>query len=141
MQAKSTFELEQALSGCADLHGYLKQNAPALHAPGLPELLQLALEKSGLSRAEALRRSNLNPVYGYQILSGRRRPSRDSLLCLCFGLGLRADETQQLLLHAGYAQLYVRDPRDSILFYALESGMSLVACNQQLDAHGSAVLG
>lgn len=126
MQAKSTSELERELSGCADLHGYLKQNAPALHAPELPELL---------------RRSNLNPVYGYQILSGRRRPSRDSLLCLCFGLGLRADETQQLLLHAGYAQLYVRDPRDSILFYALESGMSLVACNQQLDAHGSAVLG
>lgn len=138
MQAKSTSELEWELSGCADLHGYLKQNAPALHAP---ELLHQAIETHGLSRAELLRRSNLNPVYGYQILSGRRRPSRDSLLCLCFGLGLRADETQQLLLHAGYAQLYVRDPRDSILFYALESGMSLVACNQQLDAHGSAVLG
>lgn len=141
MQAKSTSELERELSGCADLHGYLKQNAPALHAPELPELVHQAIETHGLSRAELLRRSNLNPVYGYQILSGRRRPSRDSLLCLCFGLGLRADETQQLLLHAGYAQLYVRDPRDSILFYALESGMSLVACNQQLDAHGSAVLG
>lgn len=97
MQAKSTSELERDLSGCADLHGYLKQNAPALHAPELPELLHQAIETHGLSRAE--------------------------------------------LLHAGYAQLYVRDPRDSILFYALESGMSLVACNQQLDAHGSAVLG
>ena len=141
MQAKSTSELERALSGCADLHGYLKQNESALHAPDLPELLQLELEKSGLSRAEALRRSNLNPVYGYQILSGRRRPSRDSLLCLCFGLGLRANETQKLLLHAGYAQLYVREPRDSILFYALNSGMSLMACNQQLDAQGEAALG
>lgn len=141
MQAKSTSALERELSGCADLHGYLKQNASSLDVPELPELLHQALELRGLSRAELLRRSNLNPVYGYQILSGRRRPSRDSLLCLCFGLGLRADETQQLLLHAGYAQLYVRNPRDSILFYAFNSGMGLVACNQQLDAHGEAVLG
>ena len=48
---------------------------------------------------------------------------------------------QKLLLHAGYAQLYVRDPRDSILFYALDNGMSLVACNQQLDERGEAILG
>ena len=39
MQAKSTSELEQELSGCADLRGYLKRNDPALHAPELPELL------------------------------------------------------------------------------------------------------
>lgn len=140
MQAKSTSELERELSGCANLRGYLNRNEPALHAPELPELLQQALEKSGLNRAEALRRSNLNLVYGYQVFSGKRRPSRDTLLCLCFGLGLCADETQQLLLHAGYAQLYIRDPRDSILFYALNNGMSLMACNQQLDAHGEASL-
>lgn len=140
MQAKSTSELERELTGCANLRGYLKRNESALYTPDLSELLHLELEKSGLTRAELLRRSNLNPIYGYQILSGKRRPSRDTLLCLCFGLGLCADETQNLLLHAGYAQLYVRDPRDSILFYALDSGMSLLACNQQLDVHGEASL-
>lgn len=140
MQAKSTSELEQELSGCADLRGYLKRNESALYTPDLSELLHLELEKSGLTRAELLRRSNLNPIYGYQILSGKRRPSRDTLLCLCFGLGLCADETQNLLLHAGYAQLYIRDPRDSILFFALNNGLSLLACNQQLDVHGEASL-
>ena len=140
MQAKSTSELERELTGCANLRGYLKRNESALYTPDLSELLHLELEKSGLTRAELLRRSNLNPIYGYQILSGKRRPSRDTLLCLCFGLGLCADETQNLLLHAGYAQLYIRNPRDSILFYALDSGMSLLACNQQLDVHGEASL-
>ena len=141
MQEKTTSALERELSGCADLHEYLKENASSLRAPELPELLRRAMQKSGLSRAETLRRSNLNPIYGYQIFSGKRRPSRDCLLCLCFGLGLDADETQTLLRHAGYAQLYVRDPRDSILFYALHSGMSLIACNQQLEAHGETALG
>ena len=140
MQAKSTSELERELTGCADLRGYLKRNESALYTPDLSELLHLELEKSGLTRAELLRRSNLNPIYGYQILSGKRRPSRDTLLCLCFGLGLCADETQNLLLHAGYAQLYIRDPRDSILFFALNNGLSLLACNQQLDVHGEASL-
>ena len=140
MQEKTTSALERELSGCADLHEYLKENASSLRAPELPELLRRALQKSGLTRAEALRRSNLNPIYGYQIFSGKRRPSRDTLLCLCFGLGLCADETQNLLLHAGYAQLYIRDPRDSILFFALNNGLSLLACNQQLDVHGEASL-
>ena len=116
-------------------------NRPARPAsPDLSELLHLELEKSGLTRAELLRRSNLNPIYGYQILSGKRRPSRETLLCLCFGLGLCADETQNLLLHAGYAQLYIRNPRDSILFFALNNGLSLLACNQQLDVHSEASL-
>lgn len=140
MQAKSTSELERELTGCANLRGYLKRNESALYTPDLSELLHLELEKSGLTRAELLRRSNLNPIYGYQILSGKRRPSRDTLLCLCFGLGLCADETQNLLLHAGYAQLYIRNPRDSILFFALNNGLSLLACNQQLDVHGEASL-
>ena len=140
MQAKSTSELERELTGCANLRGYLKRNESALYTPDLSELLHLELEKSGLTRAELLRRSNLNPIYGYQILSGKRRPSRDTLLCLCFGLGLCADETQNLLLHAGYAQLYIRDPRDSILFFALNNGLSLRACTQQLDVHGEASL-
>ena len=140
MQAKSTSELERELTGCANLRGYLKRNESALYTPDLSELLHLELEKSGLTRAELLRRSNLNPIYGYQMLSGKRRPSRDTLLCLCFGLGLCADETQNLLLHAGYAQLYIRDPRDSILFFALNNGLSLLACNQQLDVHGEASL-
>ena len=48
---------------------------------------------------------------------------------------------QELLLHAGYAQIYDWVPRDSILFYALDNGMSLVACNQQLDERGEAILG
>ena len=69
------------------------------------------------------------------------RPSCDDLLCLCSRVGLRADEPQKLLLHAGYAQIYDWVPRDSILFYALDNGMSLVACNQQLAGPGVAILG
>ena len=92
-------------------------------------------------RAELLRRSGLNAVYGYQILSGKRHPGRESLLCLCFGLGLDAEQTQKLLLHAGCAQLYIKKPRESIIYYALNAGLPLPSCNQLLYEHGEAILG
>lgn len=72
MQEKPTAALEQELSACADLRAYLKTNTGALCAPGLPALLQQLMQSRGLSRAELLRRSGLNAVYGYQILSGKR---------------------------------------------------------------------
>ena len=65
MQEKPTAALEQELSACADLRAYLKTNTGALCAPGLPALLQQLMQSRGLSRAELLRRSGLNAVYGY----------------------------------------------------------------------------
>ena len=64
------------------------------------------------------------------------------VVTICFACASEsASEPQKLLLHAGYAQIYDWVPRDSILFYALDNGMSLVACNQQLDERGEAILG
>ena len=64
-----------------------------------------------------------------------------AVLCLCFGLGLDAEQTQKLLLHAGCAQLYIKKPRESIIFYALNAGLPLPSCNQLLYEHGEAILG
>ena len=117
------------------------QQLRAAEAPALHELLQQLMQSRGLSRAELLRRSGLNAVYGYQILSGKRHPGRESLLCLCFGLGLGAEQTQKLLLHAGCAQLYIKKPRESIIYYALNAALPLPSCNQLLYEHGEAILG
>ena len=100
-----------------------------------------AAEQALGQAGELLRRSGLNAVYGYQILSGKRHPGRESLLCLCFGLGLDAEQTQKLLLHAGCAQLYIKKPRESIIYYALNAGLPLPSCNQLLYEHGEAILG
>lgn len=141
MQEKSTSALEQELSGCANLRGYLKANSRALCPPSLPELLEKALSESGMTRAQAARRSGLNNIYVYQIFSSRRHPSRDCLLCLCFGLGLDVPRTQALLHHSGYGQLYVRSPRDCTIYYALDKGMSILEVNQQLDELHQPILG
>ena len=51
----------------------------------------------------------MSEVYLHQVFSGRRRPSRDRLVCICIGLKATLDEAQELLKQAGYAQLYPKN--------------------------------
>lgn len=140
MQVKSTTMLENELSGCADYKKFLLDNADAQRTPPLDALLQRSLRASGMRRADVLRRSGLNPVYGYQILSGKRRPGRDTLLCLCLGMRMPAEQTQKLLKMAGYAPLYVKNRRDSAVYHALCHELDAAALNQMLYELGEPVL-
>ena len=54
---------------------------------------------------------------------------------------LSLTETQSLLRMAGQAMLYPRIRRDSILLHALGQGLSVMACNVQLERYGEPVLG
>lgn len=132
MQEKTTGELERELSSCASFRDFVRDH-PDLGCPmALHEQLERAIEKSGMRRAEVLQRSGLNPIYGYQVLSGKRRPSRDVLLCLCLGLRMPPEQVQTLLKSTGYAPLYVKNRRDSAIYYALSHGQDAVTLNQTL---------
>ena len=47
-------------------------------------------------------------------------------------MGLNIDEVQKLLKCAGYPQLYVKKPFDSIVLYGFCKGMSVVEINEML---------
>ena len=64
--------------------------------------------------------------------SGRRKPSRNRLLCLCFGLEASVEETQELLKLCGMAQLYPKLKRDAIIYYGLLHGLKLFEINDKL---------
>ena len=89
-------------------------------------------ETKDLTKAELARRSGISEVYLHQVFSGRRSPSRNRLLCLCFGLRAEVEETQRLLQHAHHAPLYPLDRRDAILIYGLSHGLTLPEVNDAL---------
>ena len=64
--------------------------------------------------------------------SGRRKPSRNRLLCLCFGLEASVEETQELLKLCAMAQLYPKLKRDAIIYYGLLHGLKLFEINDKL---------
>ncbi len=73
-----------------------------------------------------IRRSGLEKSFGHQLFSGRRSPSRDSVVQLAFGFPLSVSETQELLKVAQKSPLYPRVKRDSAILYCLYHGLSLV---------------
>ena len=56
-------------------------------------------------------------------------------------MGLNIEETQQLLKCAGYSQLYVKLPFDSVVLYGLCKEMSVVQINELLYAYELEMLG
>jgi len=99
------------------------------------------LESKGLKKAQVIKNAEFSEVYGYQIFSGIRVPERKKLLCLAVGMQLNIEETQQLLKCAGYSQLYVKLPFDSIVLYGLCKELSVVQINELLYEYELETLG
>ena len=140
MPKKTTSHLENELKNSTSLDTFLEKHQDELSDCSLSDQLGKLLRKKGLSKAEVVRECNRNEVYAYQILSGVRRPSRDKLLCLCFAMKATLSETQSLLKESGFAPLYVRSHRDSIIIFAITHGHTLLQLNTDLYDHGEPVV-
>jgi transcriptional regulator with XRE-family HTH domain len=131
---KDTKQLEHELSEADSVEEFFAENGAHLRQLTLAEYLGQLLEEKGLTKAEVVRRSNLDQVYGYHIFSGyKKSPSKEKALALALALGLSPEEAQRLLYYAGAKQLYVRDPWDSVIWYALEHKLSVGEANELLE--------
>lgn len=131
---KNTDDLRQELMETADLDRFLQENRENFHSQMLTERLgQLAREK-GDSKTALAEKACISEVYLHQIFAGRRSPSRNRLLCLCFGLGCTVDETQELLRLGSVAQLDPRNVRDAVIIHGIAHGQSPEEVNQTLFA-------
>lgn len=94
---------------------------------GCPELCELIgelVKKADISRAELIRRLDVDINYGYQLLNGTRIPTRERLIRMGLLLGADVEQLQHLLRAASKEALYVRDVTDAKVFYAIKRKMS-----------------
>ena len=115
---KSTQELLDILKNTPAFSNYAEQEEAELIEVSLSDYLN---RKSGLDR-----------TYCYQIFDGRKRPSRDKVLALCFAMDLSFTEVQQLLKATGYPILYARMERDSAIIFCLQRNCALSDANELL---------
>lgn len=132
MEKKNTDGLQQELMDSPDLEQFLSQNQEQFVNKSVSELLNHLFEKKYISKAALAKQSGMSEIYLHQIFAGRRNPSRNRLLCLCYGLGASVEETQELLKLCGMAQLYPKLKRDAIIYYGLLHGLSLFEINDNL---------
>lgn len=103
-------------------------------------LLALSGEKE-IVPARVVRIAQIDRVYGQQLFSGVRKPSRDKVIQLAFGFGLSLDETQRLLQMADKSRLYPKIKRDAAIIFGLEHQMKMQEMQELLYTIGVPVLG
>ena len=132
MKKKNTDGLRQELMDSPDLTLFLSQNQEQFVNKSVSELLNHLFEEKNISKAALAKKAGMSEIYLHQIFAGRRNPSRNRLLCLCYGLEASVEETQELLKLCGMAQLYPKLKRDTIIYYGLLHKLSLFEINDKL---------
>ena len=122
------------LVACDSLEEYLDGHKDMFGSAGVPLLLEQMMQQRGLSKAELARRAVTSEVYLHQVLSGRRNPSRDRLLCFCLAMESGLGQVQQLLMAGGHSALLTSSKRDIVLFYCLIRHKTILETNEYLDS-------
>ena len=137
---KDTDDLRQELMETANLDQFFSDNKNNFSDGNINDQLNRLFRKRKLSKAALAKQSGMSEVYLHQIFSGRRSPSRNRLLCLCFGLKAGLNETQELLKQCGFAQLYPKNRRDSIIMYCILHEIDLFRTDDMLFAENEETL-
>ena len=138
MNQKTTDELMKILSGITnktDLGNYTdtlsKDDAGYIND---------IINDNNLQTADVIRESLIQRNYGYQILNGTRKPSRDKVIAICTAIKLDFARTDRALAAAGYGRLYSKSRRDSIIIFALNKQLTVMELNELLCDMGENIL-
>ena len=127
-----TSDLETQLSSSSSLDDFLEENEASFVDSDFVSFLCRIFDEQGLSKAALAKRSGTSDVYLHQLFSGKRKPSRNRLLCMCIGMQTTLEECQELLRRNKNATLYARSRRDAVIEYGILHKMSLYEVNDKL---------
>lgn len=126
-----TKELLHRLSVSNDIKKFIDNNENEFINMKYTDFLNSILAQKRISIAYVAKRSGQGD-YVYKILNGERKPSRDVLISIAFGMQLSLDETQLLLRISKNAMLDPRDRRDSVIIYGINEQLSVEKLNDLL---------
>lgn len=138
---KDTSEMLKELENFASFREYFTENGDSIAKKELSENLNELLLKYNIKKSVAVKNSEINEIYAYQIFAGSRLPDRDKLLCILIGMYLPLDEVQNLLKTSGYAPLYLKNEKDCIIAFGINKKYNLLKINTLLYEYGLDTLG
>lgn len=122
----STDELLALLFKERNLEHFLQRNESAYLTASFGEYLNNWCRQHLEVPEQVIRRANLEKSYGHQLFSGKRNPSRDTVLKLAFAMQADLAQAQDMLRIARRSLLYPRIKRDAAIIYCLHNHVSLV---------------
>jgi|GEM_PF-938594 len=105
------------------------------------EYIAAEIERRSLTKSKVIKLSGINKRFFFDILSGKKTPSRRYIIRIFLALGLDLNDVQWYLRAADYPQLYVRNKRDAVIVYCINHKLSVGECNKMLNNVGLENLG
>lgn len=135
-----TEDMLNELTSIHDLVDFIHKYEKSFEKCDVVDYFERILKNKGLKKSEVIQQADIERTYGYQLLNGTKKPSRDKLIQLCMGAKLKVEETQMALKRTGFAPLYPKNKRDCIIIYAIKSGKSVSETDALLDKFGVELL-
>lgn len=127
-----TEDLLKELKNATDIEAFFESNRDKFINKTPHEYLEELLQIKNMSISAVARDSGAGE-YAYKIFKGDRKPSRDILISIAFGMKLSLEETQLLLRISKFAVLDSREKRDSAIIYCLTHGLSVFETDDKLE--------
>lgn len=124
-EIKDTQILNEKLYNSNDIEEFLAENKRNLNNLKFNDYLYQLLDEKNMKLVDLFKVAQINESYGYQLLNGRRQPSRDKILQLGIAGKFSLSEVNRLLKLCERSELYVKDKRDTILMFAINKKMTL----------------
>lgn len=124
-----------------DLNKFITNELSEFSDLSLSNYFKEICKEKNLSKSKLIKSADLDRTYGYQILDGSKKPTRDKILQLCFGANLDFKETQRALKLGNVGELYPKNSRDAIIIYCIKNKLSLLELNEKLYEKDFSILG
>ena len=136
----STNNLDESLEGSNNIHDFIVANEDEFDDKNFYSLLNSLIAESGKSKGKVAADSWISEPYMYNLVKGEKRPTRDTVIKLCFGLQISLKTAERLLKLAGYDEFYVRRKRDAILKFAVDNSLSITEAEDLLLKYGLSII-
>ncbi|MDR0946761.1 MAG: helix-turn-helix domain-containing protein [Ruminococcus sp.] len=109
--------------------------------PEFGEYFKALLNEQDIKKDVFFKRAGISTVYGHEILRGKKKPSRDTIIQLALTLGLDIEKTQEILKIGGAAELYPKIKRDTIFIFGITNKQKIEDVNIKLLENDLPILG
>ncbi len=135
--AKTTTELLRELKrNSCSLPDYLANHQDTFVNEDVKAFWENIIESRNYSKSNIINKADFSYCYFYEVINGRKSPTKDKIVRLGLAMKMTVEECQQALKISGRSALHPKNRRDSILIYAIEQKMTITQCNRTLADNG-----
>ena len=141
LNTKTTGQMNTLIRRSENFESFAQENADSFITMRFSDYLYYLLEERKMIPADLVEKTSIDRSDIYHIMSGKRRPSRETVLLISFVMRLNLEQIQLLLRLAGRPILYPRCREDAAIIFCIYKKKSLSETNDLLCSLGYPPIG